>query len=268
MTSGAAVLHRYIIIIFLLLTACTGPDKPPVEPTMTTSPTINSIETIISDMQPPHDEKPHGVPESYDWATGPRLGYGSDPGDFRAIIPWGQVYECASGNTATNTRVHLRGLSLYILSKRTGEWQEVQRNAPIRGAAYREDFKEDLNKPASERLEPEGGLSITAGEGYNYHFFSERESIDPEDIAGVFSSVQARLVTNDSQESDDRDQACYLLSMGADYWRDLSAPWKADFSNNGDVAIGKFKRITSEWQAFNMTTLSTDDLLHKPPPIE
>jgi hypothetical protein len=200
-------------------------------------------------MQPPHDASPHGVPASYDWSAGPRMGLGNNPGEFTAIIPWGQVYECAEGNLVTTTRVHIRNIGLYILSKSTGQWKQVQRFPAVAGAAYREDLKYDANRPAGERIEPEGGLSVIAGDGYNYHFFTWRDSIDPD-------------------SPDDRAQACYLLSMGADYWRDLKVGWNAQFTNNGDVAIGKFKRVTVKLQAFNVTSLSADEIRQNPPPVE
>jgi hypothetical protein len=267
------------VLLGVLLSACSAARSPtPVpspaatptqtlEPTMTAIPPINSIGTIIGDMQLPHEARPHGVPTSYDWAAGPRIGMGNDPGDLAAIIPWGQVYECAEGNPATNTRVHLRNIALYLLSKSTGEWKEMHHFPVVSGAAFVEDYKYNASRAADERVEPEGGISVTAGDGHNYHFWAWRETIDPDDIAGVFSTIQARLVLADPSGPDDRAQACYLVSMGADYWKDLKVGW-AQFKTNGDVAIGRFKRVTVEWQAFNMTTLSADELRANPPPLE
>jgi len=143
-----------------------------------------------------------------------------------------------------------------------------QHHPAITGAAYIEDYHDDINRIAGERLEPDGGISVTAGNGYNFHFFTWRDPIDPSDIAGVFSTIQARLVLDDPAGPDDRDQACYLLSMGADYWRNLQATWDSQFTNVGDVAIGRFKLVTGSWQAFNMITLSADKIEQNPPPLE
>ena len=57
--------------------------------TPTSPPTINSIETMADDMTLPHEAAPHGVPASFDWALGPRLGMGKEPGEFRALTAWG-----------------------------------------------------------------------------------------------------------------------------------------------------------------------------------
>ena len=58
-----------------LLMGCDGSGEGVVEPQ-----TVNSIQTIVDDMRLPHEGRPHGVPGSFDWATGPRTGMGNDPG--------------------------------------------------------------------------------------------------------------------------------------------------------------------------------------------
>lgn len=234
-----------------------------------TTPTANnSINTIAQDMQLPHEGKPHGVPASYNWATKPRLGMGNKPGNFQAITAWGQVYEDAQGNPAKNTRVQIRNIRTYVLSKK-GKWQLVQSTAKVQGSAFREDFAGDANQPANVRTEADGSVSVKAGGGYNYHFWPamNRATINPQDIAGVYTTVQSRLIVDNAKQPDDRDQAKYLLSMGADYWQSVNAQWKADWSANGDVGIGRFKYVRKNWQAFNMTTLSEAELRKNPPPL-
>lgn len=229
---------------------------------------VNAVSVIAADMQLPHEGQPHGVPFTYDWALKPRLGLGNTPGTFAAMTAWGQVYEDAQGNPATNTRVEITGLKAYMLSKRDHHWHLLQDGQQIDGAAYREDFANDVNQPADMRSDADGRISVSAGGGYNYHFWpAGRASIDPGDVAGIFTTVQARLVLDNPEEPDDRAQARYLLSMGGDYWRDLHAPWD-NFRTNGDIGIGRFKYVTSAWQSFNMTTLTEAELQTTPPPLE
>jgi hypothetical protein len=238
-------------------------------PTSSAAQTANSLETIISDMQLPHEGRPHGVPESHNWALGPRLGMGNDSQSFKAMTAWGQLYEAAEGNPARNTRVQIRNMRAYVLSKADGQWHLLQSSAVVEGAAYREDFAYDSNIPADIRPEPDGGISATAGGGYNFHFWPStgRVVIDPQDIAGIFVTVQARLVVGDLNQPDDRAQARYLLDAGGDYWRSQNAVWFF-WKTNNDIAIGRFKYVEIAWQAFNMTTLSADELQRNPPPIE
>lgn len=257
------------LCVALLLIACAAP--PAREPSPTATPaTVNNVQTIIDDMTQPHDAKLHGVPASYDWSAGPRMGHGTPPAEFTAFIPWGQVYEPAEGNPAPNARVQLRDIRAYVLSKKTGKWQLLTHSDDVEGNAFREDFAGNDNHPADVRNEPDGGVSVKAGDGYNYHFWSRtgRQPIDPNDVAGVFTTVQGRLIVDDPAKPDDRATARYLLGMGGDYWRSLTAQWDAAFNNVGDAAIGRMKWVTTEWQAFNMTTLPADELRKNPPPIK
>jgi len=228
---------------------------------------VNSIETIISDMELNHEGKPHGVPDWYDWASQPKVGMGNNPGNFRALTAWGQLYEDSAGNPAQNTRVQIRDIMTYVLSKSDGQWHQLQNSQRVEGAAYKEDFAGNVNISPDVRNEPDGTSSVKAGGGYNYHFWpSGRASINPNDIAGVITTVQARLIIDDPTKPDDRSAARYLLNMGGDYWSTLDAGWD-NWKTNGDIGIGRFKYVEKDWQSFNMSTLSAGALRQNPPPV-
>lgn len=231
---------------------------------------INSLQTIINDMTLPHEGRPMGVPASYGWVRKPVMGLGNHPpATWHAITAWGQLYVDAKGNPARNTRVQIRRMQTYILSKRDGRWRRVQNSEGVDGAAFREDFRDNINKPANLRHLPDGSVSVTAGGGYNFHFWPTdgRASINPQDIAGVFVTVEARLIVGDPKKPDDRSRARYLLSVGADYWVNRHANWD-HFKTNDAVAMGRFKYVTVKWQAFNCTTLTARELRQDPPPIQ
>ncbi len=231
---------------------------------------VNSVDEIVNDMKPPHEGYPHGVPESLDWFQRPRVGMGNTPPtDWLAFTAWGQLYEDVDENPATNTRVQIRSIKAYILSKRTNQWTQLQSSVEVSGAAYAESFEDDRNIPADIRQETDGGgISVTSGNGFNFHFWPpNRATIDPTDIAGVFTTVEARLILNDSTKPDDRATARYILSMGADYWKSLDAQWDY-WKTNSDAVIGKFKYVRNEWRAFNAHTLSEEALRSNPPPTE
>jgi hypothetical protein len=246
------------------------PDAPaesapaPAEPIRT-----NSVQTIIDDMTLPHEGKLRGVPDGYNWSSKPRVGMGNNPEGFQALIAWGQLYEAAEGNPARNSRVQLKDIRTWILSKRTNTWSLVQTSAGVNGGAYREDYQNNVNVPAEIRPEVTGGVSVTAGNGYNFHFWPtvDRATIDPNDIKGVFTTVQARLVLNDPDGPDDRAEARYLLGMGADYWRGVDGQWD-NFKTNGDVGIGRHRFVSIDWQSFNMTSVPAEELRLNPPPLE
>jgi len=258
----------FLLPAALFLGVCDCQKKDPTSPPRESS-TVNSIQVIINDMTLPHEGSPHGVPLNYDWAVRPRVGMGNNPGTFRAMTAWGQIYEDAAGNPSSNSRVKIRNMRAFLLGKKDGKWHVLQASRKVEGAAYREDFEGDVNKPPDIRQEPDTTVSVTAGGGYNYHFWPStgRSSIDPNDVGGIFTTVQARLILDDPAGPDDRASARYLLSMGGDYWLSLSAQWD-NFKTNGDIGIGRFKTVRVEWQAFNMTSLTADDLRRNPPPME
>jgi hypothetical protein len=219
-------------------------------------------------MKPPHEGKPHGVPEWYDWVKGPNIQSGNNPQGCKAMTAWGQVYEDAKGNPAENTRVQLKDLKSYMLSKKDGKWHLLQNSRRVDGAAYREDFAGDVNKPADIRNETDGSISVKPGGGYNFHFWpSPRAAIDPADIAGIFITLQARLIVEDPKKPDDRAKARYLLNVGGDYWLSLDAKWD-NWKTNPGIGMGRFKYVKLEWQAFNFTTPSETNIRPNPPPLE
>jgi hypothetical protein len=266
MNHGIPVFFSFLAFLWLGIFSC---EKKNPASSPRKSSTVNSIQVIINDMTLPHEGSPHGVPLNYDWAVRPRVGMGNHPGTFRAMTAWGQIYEDSSGNPASNSRVQIRNMRAYLLGKKDGQWRVLQTSRKVEGSGYREDFADDANKPPDMRQEPDTTVSVTAGDGYNYHFWPStgRASIDPNDVGGIFTTVQARLILGDSAKQDDSAAARYLLSMGGDYWLSLSAQWD-NFKTNGDIGIGRFKTVRPEWQAFNMTSLTADDLRRNPPPLE
>ena len=226
----------------------------------------NTLEVIISDMQLPHEGKLHGVPLSYDWAQGPIISNGNNPGSFVALTAWGAIYEDGEGNPAKNTRVQIKNIQAYVLSKQDNQWRLLQSSILVEGAAYREDFLDDYNKLADIREESDGSISVKAGDGYNFHFWTpDRVLIDPDDIAGIFTTVQARLIVDNPDYPDDRTKARYLMGMGGDYWQDLAVQWSD--SKPAEIGIGRAKYVETEWKAFNMITLSEAEICRNPPPI-
>jgi hypothetical protein len=230
---------------------------------------VSVADQIAADMESSHEGRPHGVPPSYGWALKPVVIMGNNSNGWKAITAWGAVYEEAQGNHAANTRVNIRQMRLYLLRKTSGRWFLLQDTNAPEGAAYHEDFSGDVNRPADIRKEPDGTISVTAGSGYNFHFFPrDRASIPPQDIGGIVVTLQARLIIGDVNKPDDRNVARYLCDAGADYYPALTGGWPGGESFNPGVAIGKMKYVPLNWRSFSMTTLSRPELEKNPPPID
>lgn len=240
----------------------------------TTSITVSGVANsawwseIASDMTGLNEGYPHGVP-GYAWASGPVIEMGNNANGWKALTGWGVVYEAAEGNPATNTRVNLRNVQTYFLQKRTGKWLLLQNTSTPDGAAYVEDFSNDQSKPADVRNEPDGTISVTAGGGYNYHFYpADRASISPDDIGGILVIFQARLIVGNAALPDDRNIARYLAGAGADYYPALTGGWPGNLPYNPGAAIGKEKYVQSQWRFYSVNTLSATELAANPPPID
>ena len=229
---------------------------------------FNSLEDIIGDITLPHEGLPHGVPSSYDWSQKPRRGAQQPPEDWTAAIAWGQLYEWIEGNPATNTRVQIRDMEMLYLSKSDGQWHQLQKSLRVEGSAYREDFVDNINKPADSRTEPDGSMSVTAGDGYNFHYWPSAGRVEfPEnDVEGCFVTVQCRLILDDPDGVDDRAEAKYLMSVGGDWWESLTAVWD-QWTTNADMGIGRFRFVTPEWKGYNMISLPVDKVRENPPPF-
>ena len=224
---------------------------------------------LADDMRGTNEGRPHGVPSSYDWVRGPVVVMGNRANGWKAITAWGAVHEDSEGNTASNTRVNIRNVQSLVLPKSCGKWIVLQHTDNPNGAAYLEDYSGNVNHPADLRHEPDGTISVTAGGGYNFHFYpSSRARINPDDIAGLVTFFEARLIIGDPNRPDDRSRARYLASSGADYYPDVTGGWPGDLSYNPGIAGGKLKYVQSNWRSFAMTTLSEDELAHNPPPIQ
>lgn len=227
-----------------------------------------SLQEIIGDMTLPNEGIPHGALPSYDWQSKPRAGALEPKAGWTAAIAWGQVYEWAGGNTATNTRIQIKDLTLYYLSKKDNKWYLLQSDVRVSGANYREDYVGDVNKLADIRIESDGSISTTCGDGYNFHFWpvTGRSTFPANEVAGCFVTVKARLIVDDNTKPDDRDKAKYLMSVGGDWWESLTAQWN-NYKTNTDMGIGRFRFITNEWKSFNMYSVPTDTIRNNPPPF-
>lgn len=216
---------------------------------------------------------PAGVPNSFDWKYVPTVGWGTTPRtDWSAIVAWMQFYpeEGWSPTAAPNTRVQIRRLQLWMKRKATGTWHLISYDDRAGGAQYVADFSSNANKGANERLEPNngGGASEQIDPGYNFHGYGANRSImNPTDIANICVTCQSRLILDNPLGNDDRSVAKYLLNVGADYWRNLSAPFASDWSNNGGVGGSSFQRIGVNWRNYTFALGTLAAIQSDPPPF-
>jgi hypothetical protein len=226
------------------------------------------VAKIVSDMHDPNEGHPHGVPTSYSFYRGPELDAPLPGPGMTAATAWGVIYEAAGGSTATNTRVEVRNIRLYLWSKSRGRWVRYQASTSPTGEDYAEpqgsEGFSNMSSPADLRTEPDGGVSVKMHQGSWFHFWPAdgRTVIAPADIGGAYTTFEARLVKDDPQGPDDTSSARYLASAGADWWVNRSAPWP----DNTQAFFARFRYITPSWSTWTGTTWSAAQLRADPPP--
>lgn len=222
---------------------------------------------ITSDMGI-NEAPPHGVPSSFGFYTGSVINQGNTPPSTSApaFVYWGTVYIPATGNSSVNTRVSIRNCRAYWKRKSTGVWVSFGPETPRDIADYPEDFQGSPVK-SNLRTEPDGSISVIPQTGRTSHFNGPypRIPIPSNDVAGIVTVCEARLIEDNPARADDRDIAKFLINMGADYYRSATGP---GIENNPSIGGSRFKFVTAEWRSFAFTTLNYAQLVSDPPPVD
>jgi hypothetical protein len=231
------------------------PTTVPVPPTTVppVSGGVNSVDRILFSMNGPHQGAPHGVPTYWSWAQQPEVDAVTPPAGMTSLIGWGQIYSDATNVQPANVRVELRNMETYVWSNGQQAWTRVQGTAHVDGAHYVENFAGNTSIPTDLRAESDGGTSTGMTSGYNFHFWpvAARAALaNPSDIGGVYTTVQARLILDNPNGPDNRNQARYLANTGADWWRTTTTTF-GDGSNNPPVGQSRFTYLTTDWTAIN-----------------
>ena len=264
---------------------------------------INTIDTIVSDMRLKNDLPLAGAPKGPGWTTGPgHVIMGNDPRGSRTpswwvpanaryksnsfwnvIFPWFVIFD-GVGHEGINTRVQIRHMKVWIKSRRTGDWRLAGESIGVQGAHYAKHLQgSDTGRP-DVRAEPDGSTAIRPPGGQTaYHgWCCGPATIEGPDVAAVFVTLQARLVVDRRDRPDDRETSRYLVQVGADYYPDAKTQVAAfaPVAFNPGIGLSRFKRVTSDWQAFNFATIdvgvqdpggaaiSVAELRGAPPPLD
>ena len=254
---------------------------PPNDTKMANELVLNREKVVEEMFRNAHEAIPHGVLPNRGYRNKPTLNNipGLPPG-WTQILSWGQVYasnyaQCVPPNCRNhaycnpdlnfpNVRVHLKDLQIFIYTNEN-KWISVD-NAELdksSGRNYKENYVDDINKPADIHSEPEGGISVQAGSGWNFHFWGNMKTANPNDIENyiqaIFVVMKARLVGVQNNENPK-----YILNVGADFWRNRNSKpvYTEDdtyFANRNNTGIGQglFKYVTPEWQYFTFHNFKT-----------
>ncbi|RKW38312.1 MAG: hypothetical protein D8H96_14895 [Lautropia sp.] len=276
------------------------PAPAPVAAAPAAKGTVNSVQEIINDMKLYNEGELRGVDKGMGWATGPGfVVMGNNPrgtntpsywkpantqfksnATWNAVIPWLVVFD-GTGNAASNTRVQLRNIKLYMKRKSTGRWEVIQ-NMAVSGEDYPKSLQGSNTVKANIRYEADGTRSLKPnGNDRVFHGWGSPIKFDAWDVKALLTTVQARLVLDNPNGTDDRSRAKYLIHVGADYYPEVTTRVGATAPAYyfPGVGVSRAKYVRNDWRAFNFSTIdagrpepggsiSTSELISNPPPLE
>ncbi|MGE0799930.1 MAG: hypothetical protein AB7G13_23195 [Lautropia sp.] len=245
-----------------------------------TATAANSVDAIVNDMKLRNDLPLAGVSGGQGWATGPgHVIMGADPRGshtpswfrvsnsyyksaayWNAAIPWVVIFD-GVGNGASNTRVQMRNLRMYLKRKSTGAWERISHATAIDGSLFTKALTGlDIGTP-NVRREADGTTSVLppGGNAVFHGWGSLIDLTNPADIAAVYVTMQARLVLNNANGNDDRGAAKYLIHVGGDYYPERSTR-VTDMGPSyffPGIGVSRSKLVTTEWQGFNFATIDS-----------
>jgi hypothetical protein len=221
-------------------------------------------EAIAQNTKAKNQAHPAGVPKSWTWYSGKsgRSAAAPAPNGFSAVTGWGVIYpEAEQPQRRLDANVVIAGFATY-LHRTSGGWIEVQNqtNDTLEGGHFAADFANNASSPLPAETLPDGSVKIDAPEpDYNDHFWlTPRGTFEPGTVDGVFVTMKLKTTQSDAN---------LIGAIGADWWRNSSAEFKAGFSNNPGVGQSNFVRLTANWQTLYYYSISTAQLEHDVPPL-
>ncbi|MBH5386116.1 Ig-like domain-containing protein [Bradyrhizobium diversitatis] len=207
---------------------------------------------------------PDGVPHSYNWYKGWNPdGLLTPPADFTAVEGWAQVYTEEGAPASPNTNVEVANAKTYVHIKETGQWLLVQDQSQlgIAGGHFVTDFSGNSGYPMQVTTLASGAVSFDApSTGYNDHFwYGARGTYAAGTVDGVYVQMDMRQT----------DPNANLVGMvGVDWWRNASAPYLDDHSNNPGVGGSNWVELSTQWKTIGYYSMSTAAFqANLPPPL-
>lgn len=207
---------------------------------------------------------PVGVPRTYAWCNGAYRPASSaaPPPDFSAVTGWGQVYRMygATGEPSQQARVIVANFRTYVRLSDGAKWVLVQSQTSdaIEGGHFVADFAGNRAVEMSINRSQEGAAIGVPPRGFNSHFWPEhRGTFAPGSVSAVYVQLDAKAT---------EAEPGLVANVGADWWRDASAEYVSDFSNNPGAGMSNWVALSTEWAPLRFYSGSVDEFLADPPP--
>jgi hypothetical protein len=242
-----------------------------------------TIDEAINNMSPQVTSEAQVIDPRYDWQQHPSIIMGAPRGDAipswwtgnrpewtKSLLTWFQVFE-AQGNAASNSRVQVRNLRVYVLSQSTRQWSLVDVKETPDVDLWQYPF-ERAGANSGKRSEESGGISVKPAYPNFHHGYGNKQTINAPDVRAVYVSMDFRLVVDDANKPDDRANARYVLSAGADYYPGDGQDWNLGYAPG--VGQGRLLLASNDWRTTTMLVpnasygSSMEEMRTNPPPLQ
>lgn len=239
-----------------------------------------TIDQVIQNMSAKSEAIP--IDPRYDWCYQPSITMHAPRGDAIPswwtgnrpewtydVLSWFVAME-AQGNKATNTRVQVANLRMYILSESTRKWTRVDIATAPDVELWTYPF-DPVGGDGGKRIESSGGISVKPKYPNFHHGYGHGKSITPWDVRATFVAMDFRLVRDNPYKPDDRAYAKYVINTGGDYWPGKGIDWSLGYAPG--MAAGRMMLATPSWRAATMLVPNKnygstfEDLRNNPPPL-
>lgn len=196
---------------------------------------------IIMAMNIPNKVIPNGAQEKQ--KNGAWYSFNTIPyQNYKKVNGWGQIFIQESKSYPELTRINITNLKLIGHFKSSNKWALLTDPTHIKGAFYKENFSDQISKPATYR-EIDGGIQVdidSSSAGHCFHFWTE--SVELENTEDLDYIVVSCNCWSDSNED------IFCFSMGADYKNGIDIK---------EVGGGRFKKVTNIPSTNYFTNLTT-----------
>jgi Ca2+-binding RTX toxin-like protein len=207
---------------------------------------------------------PVGVPQGYSWYGGTIRNSDPPPSDFTAVTGWGQIYQEVGGGGYYNPQAHIyvANAKTYVHLKATDDWVQVQDQAQtgIGGGHFVLDYSGNSATSMTVTTQSDGSAAFDAPTTtYNDHFwFGSRGTYAAGSVDAVYTQMDMRV---------DDPNLHLVASIGADWWRSVSAPFVDGYGNNPGAGISNWVDLSTQWKTLGFYSMTTDQFKADPAPI-
>ena len=201
---------------------------------------------------------------AYNWKYAPRINPdGSFPNStWNAFGHWMTTYKIEGASYYDNVGLLLQNPKAWIWNTSTRSWDVLSSDFEW-GSWYLEDFYDDGNSTIANSITWEVGVSgnhstwvkikqDSTTQGRCFHPWGYQKNWRSNSAWSnngqpyIVTKIDFKLVKYDENGIDNLDNAQLVVNSGGDWWSDVGAVWKPDWSTNRDMCVGKYIKATRE----------------------